>query len=207
METKNPLIERIVQLEWNMFQNVKNIGGGKASCQESPDTFALMRSSQFMSWPDDAMESYIIDLVEAKKEGRNLLTEKYARMMEFTSPLEYQKVIEHLPPEALEVKPLVGKIVKITLEWEKEVKEKYPNLANRSRPIYSSEDTPFSTSIETYLKGELSSYSNNTLELYYKDILKQKAKDVNIPAKVLEAQVKLSGYQSLEHANEVAKSR
>ena len=38
-------VEKILQLEWNMFQKVENIGG-RASCQEDFETFYIMRRSQ-----------------------------------------------------------------------------------------------------------------------------------------------------------------
>lgn len=96
MTRKEDLVARIVEIEWKMFQNVPNIGG-RAACQEDLNTFEIMRSSQAMSWSEAALESYLGDLTEAEKNGRNLPAEKYARMMKSTSPLEYAR-IEHLIP-------------------------------------------------------------------------------------------------------------
>ena len=79
-----------------MFQTVKNIGR-KASCQDNKKTFYLIRSSQFRSWSIEILDSYLIDLKEAEGKGRNLLTEKYARMMESTSPEEYNGIKNQLP--------------------------------------------------------------------------------------------------------------
>jgi hypothetical protein len=61
MNMKKELINKIVAKEWEMFQNVTN-QGGRASCQENPDTFEIMRSSQWETWPVEALESYLDDM-------------------------------------------------------------------------------------------------------------------------------------------------
>ncbi len=202
---KEALIAKIIDLEWNMFQKVSNIGG-KASCQENPETFKIMRYSQAISWAEDALGSYLTDLSEAQKNKRNLLTEKYARMMKSTSPWEYYDRIEHwlptLEPETLQ---LIDNIVKIVLEWEKELAAKYPNLVERGRPIHSTDDSQFVTSIETYLRGELATYSLTTLELFYKNVLKQKSENINGSEITLNSMVKQYGFNSLKEANEKIK--
>jgi hypothetical protein len=154
--TREDMIDSIVEAEWKMFQDVPNIGG-RAACQDDLKTFRIMRAGQSASWSDAMLESYLDDLNDAKRSGRNLLTEKYARMMRSTSPSEYAR-IEHLlqpiDPEAIE---LIDQIVKIVLEWEQELLEKYPYIVKRGRPLFSREDSIGVTSMETYLRGELSS--------------------------------------------------
>lgn len=78
--TVTPRVRRIAEAEWKLFEQVHNIGG-RASCQDSPDTFFIMRSSQLMAWSEAMQESYWNDLITATQQGRNLLTEKYAYMM------------------------------------------------------------------------------------------------------------------------------
>jgi hypothetical protein len=198
--SEDTLIDEILQIEWSMFQSVQNIGG-KASCQENPETFKVMRSSQFMSWSDEALKSYLIDLEGAEKEGRNLLSEKYARMMKSTSPVEYSQIELLLPPLDLEVSSLIDEVAEIMLKWEEELSEEFPRLTRRGRPIRSSEDSQFVTSVETYLKGELASYSKKTLQLYYANLLDQKSKNINGARVILDHIVKQYGYESLEVAN------
>lgn len=204
MIIKEELISRILEIEWRMFENVSNIGG-RAVCQEDPKTFEIMRLSQTMAWSESALESYLIDLREAEKVGRNLMTEKYARMMESTSPSEYARIKHKIPPLSPETALLIDKITKISLEWESELSERFPHLHKRGRPTYSSEDTPFVTSFETYLRGELSTYSQRTLQLYYDNILRQKAENINGSEIILDNMVKRYGYSSLEEANEKLK--
>jgi len=206
MARKEDLIAEIVEIEWNMFHNVPNIGG-TAACQEDLKTFEIMRFSQAMSWSEAALDSYMDDLAEAKKSGRNLLTEKYARMMKSTSPLEYAQIEHLLPPLEPEVPPLIDKSIKIVLSWEEELAEKYPYLLAKGRPIHSSDDALPVTSIETYLRGELATYSPGTLELYYENLLKQKAENINGSEITLAHTMKRYGFNSLEEANEKLKAR
>jgi hypothetical protein len=205
MSKKADLIAKIIAIEWKMFHNVPNIGG-PAVCQEDPKTFEIMRFSQAMSWSEAALDSYLDDLEEAEKNGRNLLTEKYARMMESTSPLEYAQIEHLLPPLDPEVPPLINKSVKIVLSWEEELAEKYPYLLARGRPIHSADDSLMGTSIETYLRAELATYSPRTLELYYENLLKQKSENINGSEITLAHTIKKYGFNSLEEANEKVKT-
>ena len=206
MDTKKNLIEKVVNLEWDMFQNVENIDG-KAPCQEDPQTFKIMRSSQFESWPEAAMESYLDDLNEANKKKINLISEKYGRMMRSTSPSHYAKIEHLLQPLHSDNQKLIEKVVRIVLEWEEGLVKKYPYILRKGRPLFSSLDSPFVTSVETYLRGELSTYSKKTLELYYEYLLNEKSRNMNVSEITLEFMVKKYGYKSLAEANEAMKNR
>lgn len=82
---KDELIDAIVQIEWPMFAGVNN-EGGKAACQMDLATFRIMRISQYSAWGEELLESCLADLRAAQNQGRNLMTEKYARMMKTTFP-------------------------------------------------------------------------------------------------------------------------
>ena len=51
---REQLIDSLVGAEWAFFQNVNNVGG-RASCQDMPQTFSVMRRSQFAIWPDEGV--------------------------------------------------------------------------------------------------------------------------------------------------------
>jgi len=165
MNRKENLIYRIAEIEWSMFSTVKN-RGGKASCQEEPETFKIIRTSNFVNWSEATLESYLQDLEEAKNTGRNLMTEKYARMEGL-----------FLPPDK-ETLSLINKIVAIECRWLEELAKKSPHL-KPARPIYTADDSAWVISSETYARGELATYSRSTLELYYEDLLDMRSKNLN----------------------------
>ena len=205
MKQKESLVDDVVKMEWKMFQAVPNVGG-KASCQEDSKTFHIMRSSQLASWSEAVLESYLGDLKDAEILRRNLLTEKYARMMQSTSPAEYARIEHLLQPIDSRAHGLIQQIVAIVLEWETELQKKFPHILKRGRPLYSKEDRLGVTSLETYLRGELMTYSLRTLELYLANIMQQKSEGINGSEITLMHTTKQYGYDSLEKANEAHKA-
>ena len=79
-EEKKLKIYRIIDREWQMFQKVENIGG-RASCQDDFETFYIMRFSQYGGWSDEMVDLYLSFAADSFRLGRNLVSEKYARMM------------------------------------------------------------------------------------------------------------------------------
>ena len=200
IDTKEQLIRKIVMIEWEMFQKVPNIGG-PASCQQDWETFKINRAAQAAGWSEPMLESYLDDLSAAREQGRNLLTEKYGRMMESTSPEEYVQIKHLLPSLPREAPVLIDEIVKTILKWEEQLLEKYPHIVKRGRPIHSSEDCPGVTSVETYFRGELATYSLKTLKLYRDNIQQQETQNINGSEMTLEYMIKSYGYKSAEEAN------
>ena len=196
---KESFIRQILKREWDFFQNVHHTEG-RADCQDNPQEFEIMRRSQWETLPDEILESYLEDLILAKHRGENIVQDKYARMMKYSSPKEYEIIKEYLPEISKEKEELVQKIVEIYLRWEEEIIQKYPKVTSKGRPLYSKYDTPNYTSIETYLKGELSSYSVKTLKLYYEYIQSCVTNNVNLAENNLENIVHETGYSSIEEA-------
>lgn len=198
---KENLVNQIVLLEWRQFQNVKN-EGGRAECQDNWETFEIMRKSQFLAWNQEVLESYLQDLQEAEKNHWNLLTEKYARMMESTAPERFDEIKDRLPIRSRQRIKAQEEMISMQLYWEEEFAKQYPNVAGKGRRIYTSDDTSGDTSVETYARGELGSYSDRTIELLGNMYRKMKTDGENLTIKILENMVHFYGYTSLEKAEE-----
>ena len=198
------LAKEITEREWDMFHKTQNIGG-QASCQDDWETFEIMRKSQWETCSTDVLNSYLADLINAKTAGNNLLTEKYARMMEYTMPEEYDKIKDKLPKISEAKQELVENILKIYLSWRKKVNQEHPKISNAGRPLKKNDDTREVTSVETYYRGELLTYSEKTLELYYLYILDCVSDSRNLVYENLENTVKMYGYKSLGDAEKKLK--
>ena len=196
---KSELIERIVAIEWEMFQETKN-EGGRADCQNNYNTFTLMRRSQFMAWNEELLRSYLADLQEGERSGRNLVTEKYARMMQSTAPLEYEKFKDSLADIDDERRTIAEQVIAIQVGWLEEFVTEYPALAGQIRYIHTSEDTPYDTSAETYLRGELDTYSKDTFILYCRYVIGLYKDGKNLNKMIMENTVLQYGYKSLDDA-------
>ena len=194
---REQLIFDVTQTEWDMFQHVYNTGG-RASCQDDPDTFFKMRMSQWMVYSDEVLHSYQEDCRKACEEGRNLLFEKYGRMMESTFPEEYEGIRDHLPDVA-DKSDIVEKIVGINLEWDAAMLRDYPR--NRGRVLTTAEDGIMAgSSMESYLRCELLSYSMHTLELIWKETLAAYEKGESLLKQTIANETLFYGYGSLEEA-------
>lgn len=189
----------IINLELEMFDQVHN-RGGRASCQENPTLFRMMRQCQFESWNVLTIESYRSDIEFAKMVGRNLVAEKYAYMMESTAPKEFEQIKKNLPCISDEAFDIIKEIVLVQVAWEREVDQCYPLVRSGGRPLTSDLDSPWVTSFETYLRGELKTYSIRTLRHYIGYIRQCLCKNHNLAHVVTEKIVKVYGYFSLEDA-------
>ncbi len=194
-------VNDIIALEWKFFDRVQNIGG-RASCQDNWQEFRIMRASQLEAWSEDMRDSYYADLLEAEREGRNPLAEKYGYMMERTNPLEFARIREQLPPRTAEKDGIIAALCQVHVGWLEELAAQYPRLAGRGRPIHRSADTPYVTSFETYLWGELATYSRETLERYAAYVERLRVQGRNMNLMVLENTIKQYGYASLEEAEQ-----
>lgn len=199
-EEKARIIRDIVSMEWEMFQKVEGIGG-RAGCQDQYPTFNIMRSSQFLAWDPGTLECYLQDLNKARVSGRNLITEKYAYMMESTDPEYYRlKLQPHLPPVNGTKSLLIQRILNLLIQWDQEVSREFPKLSQRGRPLEAAADKSGTTSVETYMGGELKTYSEETLQSLLDHLMGEKTRGGNVVRKILEFTTQQYGFASLEDA-------
>ncbi len=199
--SKEEYVEKIVALEWKQFDKVEN-EGGRADCQNNWNTFSIMRKSQYLTWTEELLASFYQDLMDAEEKGWNLITEKYARMMESTAPEKYAELEKDLPKRSEERIAIQEEIIKIQVGWMEQFAGKYPKMAGNARSIHTSEDTPYNTSYETYLRGELGTYSEETLILYGRFIVSVQQAGKNLAYEIMNQTALLYGYESVEDAEE-----
>ena len=199
MDDKEKLIEQIVEFEWYEFDLVKN-EGGRASCQEDWDTFSIIRKSQYLTWTEDMLHEYLWHLDDSLKHGRNLITEKYGRMMASTAPDRYDEIKDEFPVLSEQRISIMEQIISFQVEWMEAFAKQYPKLAGNARIIHTSEDTPYNTSYETYLRGELGTYSEELMKLYGEFIVSLAKNNQNLAYLTMQNTAKLYGYNSLEDA-------
>lgn len=198
---KMNIIGKIVKLEWEMFQKVRNTGG-RASCQDDFETFDIMRKSQFSVWREDVLNSYWKDLTEGEKQGRNLIMEKYAYMMESSSKEEYETIKDDLPLVSEEKAKIIEGVVSIQVEWREEFSSNYPYLSKQARLIHTSEDEENNISFETYLRGELKTYSLETLVRYATMVVDFAKQGINMVEEIMRQTAKYYGYATIDEAEE-----
>lgn len=181
--TLDDKINKIISIEWAMFDAVnKGKEVPRAACQEDPVTFELMRRAQFEAWSAPMIDSYLADLLVADAEGKNLVERKYLYMMcgpNLESMLEQSGLADH------DTTVLVDRIMEQMNAWNEQLIRNFPALAEHSRPLHSSEDTEYETSMETYERCELYTYSITTLRLFDEYIQELRTEKKNLPHMII----------------------
>lgn len=175
---REALVQEIVDREWEMMRNV--VSDGRSLCQERPGTFRAMREMTHSVLSRDTLASYAGDLRNAALEGRNLVTEKYARM-------------EGKIPPVSEC-PLIARIVAIESAWMHDLCEAFP-LTFRSAVTY----------FERYESCELETFSDATLTLLYRDVLAARESGRNLVRERYESLFGKLGQGTLAEVEEKAR--
>lgn len=129
--TDDELREAIVRHEWDQFQRTNN-EGGRAACQGNWPVFHQMRLAQFLTWERPLLTSYAADLDAADHVGRNLVTEKYGRMMASTAPENFTKNIEpYIPRLSEERAARQEQVIAQQVAWAKDFRGATPSSARR----------------------------------------------------------------------------
>jgi hypothetical protein len=200
-EQINEYIDAITALEWSMFAEVQN-SGGRAACQDDPDTFDIMRRSQFEAWDEKTLESYLDDLFLAASSGENIVANKYAYMMAYSRPDEFVQISAQLPYISEETYAFARKLTDRHLEWHREAADRYPYLAGRGRVELIADESAEEVSFENYTLGEFLSLSLRTLKRYDAHAERLSAEGLNMALLIIENMARGYGYASADAAEE-----
>jgi hypothetical protein len=130
------------------------------------------------------LSSYLEDLIAAQDAGRNLITEKYARMD------------NRIP--CLNANPLIDVIVHIEAAWQEDIKFRFPALYQRV--CRSTDEADDGSNFSVYLRSELETYGPYTLTLYFQHLNQSWESGENPAMKALENLVRKGGYRDMDHA-------
>lgn len=165
------LLAHIIDLEWTMFHAVK--ASQPAACQEDESTFRIMREMSHSIHPMDLLEALAANLEQAVAQGRNLMTEKYARMGGQIPPL---KESPHFAP-----------IIAAEVAWMEELNRRYPLTFPGSGEQF-----------RTYLAADLETWSDPALERYAALVQDAQAANRNLVMLRYRNLFRRLGYPSIE---------
>ncbi len=144
-QRKAVLIERILDIEWQMFSYIRSLEASKNDHGEK--LYRAIRRKIHSVLPDDVIESYLQDLQRAEREGRNLIQEKFDRREGKLPPLKENAVIP--------------RIVELEIAWKMAMDRNSPHVK-----LARNEEA-----FRLYITSELETYSDGTLDLYYRAVL------------------------------------
>lgn len=142
---KTELIQQIVDIEWQMFSSLR--APESSNNDHGERLYGTMRRKIHTVLPENVLESYLQDLRQTQREGRNLIMEKFDRREGKRPPLK--------------VHPLIPQIVELECAWKKAMEAKSPRFK-----LGRDEKT-----FRLYITSELETYSDRTLDLYYRAVL------------------------------------
>ncbi len=192
MQEKSLIIDNILEGEWEMFSTVNDqadtdpLTKDSLSCRDFPEEFRLHRTSKLMAWSTETLASYLEDITEARRAGKNLMTYKYARM---------DNLISCENPS-----PAIEKIMEVQLQWQREFIEKYPRIMAGGRSLSGGKPGIDWASFATYLRCELETYSEKTLLSLFQDMEKLRVEGKSMSEEIYTYLVRAAGFQSLEEA-------
>lgn len=197
-------LDSIVAMEWTMMKDVDNISE-LVIVQRDKEKFRMVRESQLEIFSDVTLESYKQDLIQAIREDRNLIKEKYAYMIKNINIECFNSIKNKLPTISDKNLGIARNLTNMVIEDKIILSKEYPLLTIDGRPVFSEEDTKDRLSIETYHISEFMTYSTETLINLKTDYVIIKEAGKNIAKEILIKIVKKLGYISLEQADKMAK--
>lgn len=196
---RNERIGYITGMEWKMFRQLDTILG-QPNTQDDYMTYMIMRTSQFLMWHDEMLESYQKDLDEAYDAGRNQQQEKFGYMAKWVRPEEYAALQDQLPPVSPEKTALIDAILEIQNRQVAALRAEFPNLTRNEQKLRAEGDALPPVDYAIYSRSEMQTYSVHTLELYLSFFRALDESGISMPRYALQYMVAAFGFPSLEAA-------
>jgi hypothetical protein len=176
-EREQSLLRTIVSIEWSQFDRVQNMSS-RASCQDDARRFFVFRVAQYAAFPSAMLSPLCDELERSEREGRNLVQEKYARMMERTDPESFARDWKlRLGPLSPVKRGVLDELGELMRGYVRAAARGLPVSHGHARPDVSADGRISSVD---YLLAELSSYSLGALFLL-KDALSCGSRDASNP--------------------------
>lgn len=153
-------LQQLVGLEWEHFDAVLGMNG-RAGCQDDLRSFFSYRCAQYLAFPHRLIPLVLGEYEDAERMGRNLVEEKYARMMAVTDPDGYrrgwaQRLAAPSPVRAAALRQIRALLSPALEEAAREL----PQSHRHARP---DESAPGRVSALDYFEAEVAGYSLGTL--------------------------------------------
>lgn len=169
-------IRDIVASEWEMVDRVEGLGG-RAGCQDDAASFAVHRLAQHLSFPHGSLPAIRDEHVRAARDGRNLVAEKYARMMELTDPAYFERAWRPVLADPSPVKrAALDEIEELVRAFARDAAAVYPTAQGHGRPERSA---PGAVSAAGYFRSEACTYGLQTLYGLLDGLRDQRARGIN----------------------------
>lgn len=143
MDAVNELIIAIIEKEYALL--LDGVKSGRLEPQNA-EAFKITRWLTHIVHGEAVLRSYLNDLAEADKAGRNLVVDKFARVNDAIPRLTHN--------------PRVEAIAQAETQWMREAAERYPHV------IKAAPEEAF----RKYVSSELETLSDATLELYFGEV-------------------------------------
>lgn len=169
-------LRELVQLEWIHFDTVQGMSG-RAACQDDAVGFFVHRVAQYLSFPRESIIAVHDDVVTADAAGRNVIREKYARMMEATDPVAFARDWSGCLEAPSPVKRCVLDEIEGTLRSMLDIAQS--ELPATAQHVRGSITQPKLISSIGYYVCEIQSYSLSTLRCLRDGLRRQLSDHVN----------------------------
>ena len=169
-------LRELVQLEWVHFDTVQGMSG-RAACQDDAVGFFVHRVAQYLSFPRESIMDVRDAVVAADAAGRNVIREKYARMMEATDPVAFARDWSGRLEAPSPVKRCVLDEIEGTLRSMLDIAQS--ELPATAQHVRGSITQPKLISSIGYYVCEIQSYSLSTLRCLRDGLRRQLSDHVN----------------------------